>query len=293
MADAVELLQQLGFGEYEARAYRALLQRNPLNGYELAKLSGLPRANVYGVLRKLEERGAVVRLDTPDGARYGPVAPDELLQRLRSHFQVALDDARCTLGDITSPVEDQYVWNLRGYPVLLEHAAALIAGARRRLLVAVWPPEAHALAEPLAAAEARGVEITAHCLTGCAQPCGACRGHLYRYAVVPEPGKRWLVVIPDEAEVLAGEIDPASQTLATRSRQRLLVDLAAWYVRNSVALGTVVGGLGSRINDLLAPDARLALAAIAPESGDAGWLAGMRVLLPIEVVADAASGDET
>ena len=61
MADITALLQQLGFSEYEARAYLALLQRNPLNGYELAKVSGLPRANVYAVLQKLEsfatERG--------------------------------------------------------------------------------------------------------------------------------------------------------------------------------------------------------------------------------------------
>jgi sugar-specific transcriptional regulator TrmB len=78
MADLTALLQQLGFSEYEARAYLALLQRNPLNGYELAKLSGLPRANVYAALQKLEERGAVVRLDIPSRARYAPVAPTEL-----------------------------------------------------------------------------------------------------------------------------------------------------------------------------------------------------------------------
>ena len=36
MADLTALLQRLGFSEYEARAYLALLQRNPLNGYELS-----------------------------------------------------------------------------------------------------------------------------------------------------------------------------------------------------------------------------------------------------------------
>ena len=44
MTDVVELLQQLNFSEYEARAYIALLQHNPLNGYALAKESGIPRA---------------------------------------------------------------------------------------------------------------------------------------------------------------------------------------------------------------------------------------------------------
>ena len=90
MADIAGLLQQLGFSEYEARAYLALLQRNPLNGYELAKASGLPRANVYAVLQKLEERGAVIRLDMPSGARYAPVAPAELTGRIASRFQDVL-----------------------------------------------------------------------------------------------------------------------------------------------------------------------------------------------------------
>lgn len=61
MADTVALLQRLGFGDYEARTYITLLQRRPLSGYELAKSSGVPRSNIYTVLRKLEARGAVVR----------------------------------------------------------------------------------------------------------------------------------------------------------------------------------------------------------------------------------------
>ncbi len=63
MTEATTLLQELGFGDYEARAYVALLQRSPINGYELAKASGVPRANIYAVLQKLAERGAVVRVD--------------------------------------------------------------------------------------------------------------------------------------------------------------------------------------------------------------------------------------
>src|SRR5215213_4569526 len=103
MADVVALLQALGFSEYESRAYLTLLQRNPLNGYELAKVSGLPRANVYAVLQKLEERGAVVRLDMPIGARYAPVAPAELTQRIASRFQGILNATRQGLEELTMP----------------------------------------------------------------------------------------------------------------------------------------------------------------------------------------------
>ena len=54
MKDTAQILQRLGFGDYEARAYTALLQRSPMTGYEIAKLSRIPRANVYDILPRLE-----------------------------------------------------------------------------------------------------------------------------------------------------------------------------------------------------------------------------------------------
>ena len=132
MADVTALLQQLGFSEYEARAYLALLQRNPLTGYELAKVSGLPRANIYAVLQKLEERGAVVRLEAPSGTRYAPVAPTELTQRIASRFQDVLSATQQALKDLAAPADTEHIWNIQGYAALIDHAHALIEATHDR-----------------------------------------------------------------------------------------------------------------------------------------------------------------
>src|SRR5687768_9566159 len=174
MTEATTLLQELGFGDYEARAYVALLQRSPLNGYELAKVSGLPRANVYAVLQKLEERGAIVRLDMPSGARYAPVAPAELTQRIASRFQDVLSTTQRALEELATPAAAEYLWNIQGYAALIDHAHALIDGTRERLLIAIGRQEASALAEPLARAESRGVAVTTLCLDECPAECGGC-----------------------------------------------------------------------------------------------------------------------
>src|SRR5205823_8187116 len=126
MSDPAALLQQLGFSEYEARAYLALVQRNPLNGYELAKASGIPRANIYAVLQKLEERGAAVRLDLPNGTRYAPTAPSELIQRVATRFQHTLGALQPALENLAMPADREYVWNIQGYETLLEHAHTLL-----------------------------------------------------------------------------------------------------------------------------------------------------------------------
>jgi predicted transcriptional regulator len=279
MADAVTLLQALGFGDYEARAYVALLQRSPLNGYELAKASRVPRANIYAVLKKLEERGAVVRLDAPAGARYAPVPPLEITRRLSSRFQDGLSAAQHALEELTTPDEHVYVWNAQGYPILLEHARALLDATRERLLVATWPQEAQALASYMAHAEARGVEIITLCLNACPVECGGCYGQIYRNLVAPEGRDRWLVLVPDDAEVLAGEIGASEEALAVRTRQRLLVDLISWYIRHSIALAAILNDLGDRLDRLLDPETRAILQSVGPSLHNGGWLEHMRQLL--------------
>src|SRR2546423_13803109 len=110
--EAAVFLQKLGFTEYEARAYVALLQRSPLNGYELAKASGIPRPNIYAVLQKLEERTAAVRLESAAGTRYIPVAPEKLTQQPSAQFEDVLSVARQSLAEVASPVKPDYTWNI-------------------------------------------------------------------------------------------------------------------------------------------------------------------------------------
>jgi predicted transcriptional regulator len=279
MADIVALLQQLGFSGYEARVYLALLKRSPLNGYELAKVAGLPRANVYAVLQKLEERSVVVRQASPTGVRYAPVPPGELMHRIEQHFHGILDLAQHELNDIFSPLEPAYIWNIQGYAALLEHARALIDGALGQLSVAIWPAQAQALAEAITQAERRSVAITTLCLNACAQACAGCRGQLYRYHVAPEQSHGWLIIIADGAELLAGEISADADALAIRTRQMLLVDMSSWYIRHSIALAAVLNDLGSQLERLIEPETRAILGAIGAKRSGGDWLEQMRRLL--------------
>lgn len=279
MADSTALLQQLGFSEYEARAYLALVQRNPINGYELAKVSGLPRANVYAVLQKLEERGAVVRLDMVGGARYAPVPPAELTQRIASRFQDTLSAAQRALEELATPPDSTRVWSIQGYGALLEHAHTLIDATAEQLLVAIGRQEASVLAGPLARAEARGVAVTTLCLDACPAECGGCRGTICRSCAIASEGQHWLVLVADEAETLAGEIGAQEDVQAVRTRQRLQVNLASWYIRHSMALTAVLGELGRRQGQALEPETRALLEAAGAPDRHGGWLDQLRTLL--------------
>jgi sugar-specific transcriptional regulator TrmB len=278
MTDAVTLLQELGFTEHEARAYHALLQHHPVTGYELAKVSSIPRPNIYPVLQKLEARGAAARIAGDETVRYIPVPPEEFLKRVDDQFQATLNRAAPALQQIARPVEADYIWNTHGYASLLAQARTLISSTQEELVIALWPNEARVLADELAGAEARNVHITTLCLPACTQECGGCRGRIFRNKVVDIPDVRWLLLVSDGKEMLAGEIPANQDASAVRTRQALLVKMTSWFVQHAIALGVLLLEGGDCLENQLTPDARAMLAEVDPHGPD-GWLAYMRQLL--------------
>lgn len=276
--DPATALQRLGFSEYEARAYVALVKESPLNGYELAKASAIPRANIYAVLDKLTERRAVVRMESPQGVRYGPVPPDALIQRLGAEYQQSLDISNRTLQSIAVPVEHEYVWNARGYPALLDQIRAAIRTAKHDLLIALWPTEAAALAGELQQTQDRNVGITTLCMAACFAECGCCKGSVHRYRVNFADSSRWLIAVADEHELVAGEITSEIDALAFKTSQPLVVELGASYIRNTIALNTVMQDLGPHLDELLAPQTKAILTTLGPRRS-VGFLEYLRRLM--------------
>lgn len=279
MTEASDLLQQLGFSQYEAQAYHALLHENPVNGYELAKTSGIPRSNIYLVLQKLEERGAVLRLDHSEGTRYAPVPPSELLASLRQRFETTVNSADQALQEAGVPTTQDSILNVRGYHVVLEHARTLIQKARQALLVSLWPDEAHALAEAMQDANKRGVHTTTLCLRGCPHPCPACQGTVFRYPIAPADDRRWLLAVADQSELLAGEITPHQEALAVRTQQKMLVRLTGSYIQNSIALASILNSLGNRLEPMLDPQTRDALDTLQPLKTQGRWIDELREMI--------------
>lgn len=269
---------RLGFSEYEARAYVALIKKSPLNGYELAREAGIPRANIYSVLERLEQRRAVLRLETPNATRYAAVPPEELMRRLRADFANLTTAITRQLEDVGKAVDFADVWNARGYQALLDQARTALTTAQGSLLIAIAPPEAKLLAEDLRAASDRGVDITTLCVAACASECGGCVGSVYRYHVLPEEHIRWFVAVTDNAEVVCGEVTSDDNASLIRTRHELIVELASAYIRQSIGLATITEDLGERFDDLISPRTQTVLQRLGPV-GNGGFLAYLHRLL--------------
>ncbi len=256
MEIVIEQLQRLGFSQYEAQAYIALIKENPANGYELAKRSGIPRPSIYPVLQKLEERGAVRRVETPAGTRFVPLPPDDLLSKLNRQFQGHIEAASDSLNQLASSPTPEYTQNFRGHVELLDFARRILHSVQRHLLVVTWPQEAKALAGPFQHAKERGIHLTTLCLNRCERPCTFCQGNIFRFQFEPPETARWLILVADHSELLAGEITSPQDALAVYTRQEMLVKLATGYIQNSIVLALIISSLGDELSSQLAAQTR-------------------------------------
>jgi sugar-specific transcriptional regulator TrmB len=157
-------LQRLGIPGYEAKAYLALLAAGKaLNGYEVAKLSGVPRSTVYETLTKLVRRGAAFEVrGADDQTQYVPLPADAFLSRLRRGFDDTVEELERGLRSVTQPGEAHLIHHLQGFDAVLHRAQDVIEGARETVHVSAWPDHLQSLAPSLRAAEENHLDTWIH-----------------------------------------------------------------------------------------------------------------------------------
>ena len=154
----IERLVRLGFSSQEARVYVALLRQPSATGYEIAKVAGLQRANVYQVLSGLADRGVVEQV-TDSPARFAALPPAEVLGRVKRETAERCEALIVDLAAVAAPVEPAAFWTLRGRDAVLERAGSLVAAARERVAVCLWSDDLSWFGDALRSAAQSGRQV--------------------------------------------------------------------------------------------------------------------------------------
>jgi sugar-specific transcriptional regulator TrmB len=161
----VDQLVDLGFSQYEARAYTGLLGHEPLTGYALANHTQIPQPKVYETLRRLAEKRAVVQIGK-DPATFVAVPAEHLLAQLDAEFRRRLAEAKVGLAKIGQQSDDEELRVMRsprGWPAIARNLADLIDSAERHLYVSTHADQLTAIADHLKQADERGVRVDLLC----------------------------------------------------------------------------------------------------------------------------------
>ncbi len=247
----MDRLVTLGFSEYEAKAYLALLGDSPTTGYQISKSSGVPRSMIYEVLGKLVARGAAMTLHSEGGNKYAPMAPAEFLDQLQREHERLVTSLKDDLRSVGSSPTHEHVWSIGGNANVMAKAKEVIDQAQKRIHIALMPETFPSLHNALTMAVDRGVRVVVYS-TDELDLEGA------RVVVSPVPEKAserieglWLVLVADGEEALIGELLTENQARASWTRSPLFVFVAEHHLRTDIYLPQVLSMLGDKALEVI------------------------------------------
>ncbi|MFL7810186.1 MAG: TrmB family transcriptional regulator [Anaerolineae bacterium] len=252
----IDKLVQIGFSEYEAKAYVALLRESPVTGYQLAKTSGVPRSMIYEVLGKLTARGAAMTLRKEGSTLYAPIPAGEFLAQLQHEQDALIGALEQELAGLDAASDLDYVWNIEGHENVMAKAREMIGQARERIYLSLLPATYAALQDALQRAIGRGVQVVVYSTGELDLPGG-------RVIANPVPGEvhervegLWLVLVVDAKEVLVGELLTENRARASWTGSPLFVFIAEHHLRTDLYLPRVLSLLGEQARSLIQEEDR-------------------------------------
>jgi len=256
--DLVHELTGLGFTEYEARIYVALVQESPATGYQLSKRSGVPRSMAYETLGRLEARGVVLQSNDGSATRYRPLPPDALLARERATHAQRIETLAHGLGRLYHADGSDSLWTITGREAVLAYAGGQLESAQAELMLVLNDDALLELGPAIEQTCSRGVRVRALLTGEGTLTCGEAAQHPPLESELQELNNS-LVVVLDGREVLIAGGGP--QFSATVTNNRDLVLIARQFIWMELFAQRVYASLGE--------DALRALVADSP-AGPAG-----------------------
>lgn len=139
--EAVEILQQLGLKEYEARCFVGLNRLSSGTAKKLSELTEVPRTRVYDAIRVLEAHG-LVEIQHTSPQRFRAVPLEEATETLRDEYEGRVDRLRTSLESIDGVEESegsviQQVWSMSGRDAIENRTGKLIENATEEVVLVV------------------------------------------------------------------------------------------------------------------------------------------------------------
>lgn len=139
--EAIEVLQQLGLKEYEARCFVGLSRLDSGTAKQLSEMTEVPRTRVYDAIRMLEAQG-LVEIQHSSPQRFRAVSLSEATETLRDQYEARVDRLHNALEtiDVVETNEEsnlQEVWSMSGRQAIENRTNELISRATNEVVLVI------------------------------------------------------------------------------------------------------------------------------------------------------------
>nr|WP_306264998.1 TrmB family transcriptional regulator [Pararhizobium sp. IMCC3301] len=158
-ATLLDNLARLGFTAPEARTYEALIQVQPATAYELAKTSGLARANSYNSVTNLVLKGAIQPVSSHP-VRYAITSPQHFFASIADEVQHTASQIQDQVLRTYAPMGSDFVEVSEGRLAVEDKVRSLIARAKTDLHFKVSDQLIKPFEDAILEVMKRGVRVT-------------------------------------------------------------------------------------------------------------------------------------
>lgn len=139
--EAIQLLQQLGLKEYEARCFVGLTRLETGTAKKLSEITEVPRTRVYDAIRVLETQG-LVEVQHTSPQQFRAVSLTEATETLRDQYEGRIERLHGTLATIEAVDTDdgtsvQEVWSMTGRDAIENRTDQLIGTASEEIVLVI------------------------------------------------------------------------------------------------------------------------------------------------------------
>lgn len=136
--EAVQLLEELGLTEYEARCFVGLSRVPKASAKEISDLSEVPRSRVYDAVERLHRRG-LVDVQQSEPRQYRALSKDAALEILREEYDSTLNAAEEALSGLrrSEHLEEEGVWAIADHDHVTNRIGSLIEDGEDEVYVLV------------------------------------------------------------------------------------------------------------------------------------------------------------
>lgn len=138
--DIIKQMMHLGLSSYEAKCYLACIKLGKANGYQISKLSAVPRARIYDTLDKLIEKELVTKIDEAEQIYYVALQYQTFIDRKRHEYESTMNDLQTNLNNInTVTPEDIIIKTYQTKEDIIQKVKEIINNTKETLYVSLWP----------------------------------------------------------------------------------------------------------------------------------------------------------
>ncbi|WP_290810336.1 helix-turn-helix domain-containing protein [Halovivax sp.] len=136
-SEAVEAFERLGLTSYESKVFIALQQLGSGTARDVARVTDVPRSQVYSVSESLEDRG-LLEVQQSSPIRYRPVSVEEARSILRDRFESeqerAFEYVETVRQESVGEEAQENIWTVRGRERVDDRVVDLVTDSTDRVV---------------------------------------------------------------------------------------------------------------------------------------------------------------